>query len=103
MNSEQAENILFEYKQSLELLDLVTGTEISENIKERIEALDIVLKDNAELKVKADKLKEKIKTNIEKHTKELVKIYEKYGASDYDYIRKEKQIETEKQFLKEME
>ena len=43
MDIEEAENRLFQLKQSMELLDLVTGKPIEENTKLNIKAIETVL------------------------------------------------------------
>ena len=43
MDIEEAENRLFELKQSMELLDLITGKPIEEDTKLNIKAIDAVL------------------------------------------------------------
>lgn len=98
MDIEEAENRLFQLKQSMELLDLVTGKTIEEDTKLNIKAIETVLleleKKDKEI-ARYKELEEKI--NILEQEKEYLNTI--IDSDNDNYIPKSKVIEK----IKELE
>lgn len=75
MDIEEAENRLFQLKQSMELLDLVTGKPIEEDTKLNIKAIETVLSELEKIvsKKQYEKTKKTLKGIINKQNKEIKK------------------------------